>query len=161
MFGTVKLLLLVFLFYNSIVCRIDVANLIDSVDYHKRSFKIDKDKKQVDGKGKEKLRSMTTSSGDGSQLANSPFSKIRWNEEIAQAIEVEPETYNLDRSPVREANKKFGLPNVVEKCIRKGDIALTFDDGVSKVTKNVLDILRSENVKATFFIIGSTYIPPF
>ncbi len=31
---------------------------------------------------------------------------------------------------------------------------LTFDDGPSKVTVRILDILKEENVKATFFVIG-------
>lgn len=36
-------------------------------------------------------------------------------------------------------------------------IYLTFDDGISKqVTENIVDILNSENVKGTFFLIGST-----
>ncbi|MBP2033634.1 peptidoglycan/xylan/chitin deacetylase (PgdA/CDA1 family) [Clostridium algifaecis] len=35
-------------------------------------------------------------------------------------------------------------------------IYLTFDDGPGyNVTENILDILKSENVKATFFVIGS------
>ena len=34
-------------------------------------------------------------------------------------------------------------------------VYLTFDDGPSNLTEKVLDILNKENVKATFFIIGS------
>lgn len=33
-------------------------------------------------------------------------------------------------------------------------VYLTFDDGPSKLTERALDILRKENVKATFFILG-------
>lgn len=36
----------------------------------------------------------------------------------------------------------------------KKEIALTFDDGPSKETEKVLDILKSYNAKATFFIWG-------
>ena len=32
---------------------------------------------------------------------------------------------------------------------------LTFDDGPSSVTPKILDILKQENVKATFFVLGS------
>lgn len=32
---------------------------------------------------------------------------------------------------------------------------LTFDDGPSSVTPRILDILKQENVKATFFVLGS------
>lgn len=34
-------------------------------------------------------------------------------------------------------------------------IALTFDDGPSNVTGDILDILQAEKVKATFFVVGS------
>lgn len=34
-------------------------------------------------------------------------------------------------------------------------IALSFDDGPSNVTADILDILKAENVKATFFVVGS------
>lgn len=35
-------------------------------------------------------------------------------------------------------------------------VYLTFDDGPSAVTSDLLNVLESENVKATFFVIGST-----
>ncbi|KAG4099782.1 glycoside hydrolase/deacetylase [Neocallimastix lanati (nom. inval.)] len=42
-----------------------------------------------------------------------------------------------------------------DECIKPGDFALTFDDGPnSKLTDMVLDVLKKENVKATFFING-------
>ena len=31
---------------------------------------------------------------------------------------------------------------------------LTFDDGPSKLTEDVLDVLKEKQVKATFFIVG-------
>ncbi|UZQ52004.1 polysaccharide deacetylase family protein [Clostridium kluyveri] len=34
-------------------------------------------------------------------------------------------------------------------------IYLTFDDGPSNITNNILNILREKNVKATFFVIGN------
>ena len=34
-------------------------------------------------------------------------------------------------------------------------IYLTFDDGPSKLTDEFLDILKQNNVKATFFLIGN------
>lgn len=44
----------------------------------------------------------------------------------------------------------FSLADEQEKCIY-----LTFDDGPSdRVTPKILDILKEENVKATFFIVG-------
>ncbi len=40
-------------------------------------------------------------------------------------------------------------------CPEKKIIYLTYDDGPSIITDKVLDILKENNVKATFFIIGS------
>lgn len=41
-----------------------------------------------------------------------------------------------------------------EQPSRKKVAYLTFDDGPSSLTKDYLDILKKENVKATFFLIG-------
>jgi len=42
-----------------------------------------------------------------------------------------------------------------DKCIKPGDFALTFDDGpTNEYTAMVLDVLKKENVKATFFVNG-------
>lgn len=38
---------------------------------------------------------------------------------------------------------------------KKKKIALTFDDGPCEKTKKILDILKKENAKATFFVIGN------
>ncbi|MDE7084444.1 MAG: polysaccharide deacetylase [Clostridia bacterium] len=45
---------------------------------------------------------------------------------------------------------KIALAETPEKCVY-----LTFDDGPSdRVTPKILDVLKEENVKATFFIVG-------
>lgn len=44
------------------------------------------------------------------------------------------------------------IVNVIEN--HNGVIYLTFDDGPSNITSKVLDILKKENIKATFFVIG-------
>lgn len=36
----------------------------------------------------------------------------------------------------------------------KKQIALTFDDGPSKQTEDILDILKKNNIRATFFVVG-------
>lgn len=41
------------------------------------------------------------------------------------------------------------------KCVNKTDWALTFDDGPSQFTPALLQDLKSRNVKATFFVVGS------
>ena len=40
------------------------------------------------------------------------------------------------------------------KCQKPGNAVITFDDGPSPYTNKILDILKANNVKATFFITG-------
>lgn len=41
-------------------------------------------------------------------------------------------------------------------CSKVPCVALTFDDGPSVYTKQLLDVLKEENVKATFFVLGKS-----
>ena len=44
-----------------------------------------------------------------------------------------------------------------KECNKKKVVYLTFDDGpTTSVTPKILDILKSENVKASFFVIGKS-----
>ncbi len=47
-------------------------------------------------------------------------------------------------------------PAVPTSEVSEKVVYLTFDDGPSKVTIDLLDLLKEENVKATFFVIGAT-----
>jgi peptidoglycan/xylan/chitin deacetylase (PgdA/CDA1 family) len=49
---------------------------------------------------------------------------------------------------------QFDSVGQYKSCSVPGTIALTFDDGPSNYTNNILDILKKHNMKATFFIIG-------
>lgn len=55
----------------------------------------------------------------------------------------------LSSSAVKKIKTDEGIEEKNDKIIY-----LTFDDGPSKVTLKILDILNSEKVKATFFIVG-------
>ncbi len=50
--------------------------------------------------------------------------------------------------------KTIRIKNPKYKTSKKNKICLTFDDGPSFVTEKVLDTLKTNNVKATFFIIN-------
>lgn len=166
-----KLILFLLLAHESIA-KIDVANLLDSIDYYKSNFEIEKKGRNYK-KGRPNLEKSTHSpkfTQNKEKITLLPVSKIRWNEEIeshpssssfdTKSSEMAEVTSPKDNLPVQQASIKYGLPTVIEKCVRKGDIALTFDDGVSKITPTVLDILRREKVKATFFILGNTLDSP-
>lgn len=43
---------------------------------------------------------------------------------------------------------------VVDRCTQPGTFALTFDDGPSVLTQGLLNYLKSQNVKVTFFLNG-------
>lgn len=58
-------------------------------------------------------------------------------------------------SPVLQ--KRAGGAPVIYRCTIPGTIAITFDDGPFLYTNGLLDILRSRNVKATFFFNGNNY----
>ncbi|KAI9304870.1 hypothetical protein BJ944DRAFT_202018 [Cunninghamella echinulata] len=46
---------------------------------------------------------------------------------------------------------------VLETCINKNDVALTFDDGPFQYTSSLIDFLVKEKVKATFFVNGNNW----
>ncbi|KAK9764694.1 chitin deacetylase [Basidiobolus ranarum] len=53
---------------------------------------------------------------------------------------------------------------IVLRCSKAGAFALTFDDGPSPFTPQLLDILKARNIPATFFVLGiharnPTYAP--
>ncbi len=56
-----------------------------------------------------------------------------------------------------DASESCGITASVEEEKPEKKIYLTFDDGPSdRVTPKILDILKEENVKATFFIVGKS-----
>jgi len=61
-------------------------------------------------------------------------------------------------SPYEELYPDFYAPQDANAVVRKeGVIYLTFDDGPSTHTAEILDILQEKNAKATFFVIGSEH----
>ena len=59
-------------------------------------------------------------------------------------------------SPYADLYPDFYAPQELNAGVREdGVMYLTFDDGPSPRTKEILDILQEKDVKATFFVIGS------
>lgn len=46
--------------------------------------------------------------------------------------------------------------HVITGCMNPRHVALTFDDGISEYTNDLLEILNQQRVKATFFILGQS-----
>lgn len=76
-------------------------------------------------------------------------------EEIANALRLEEEE-KKKRIPVLSEEAKVRIENIYVPQGEEKYAYLTFDDGPSKnVTPQILDILKREEIKATFFILGS------
>ena len=66
-------------------------------------------------------------------------------------------------APVRESNRSPQAEDLSESAEVRGEpeggikkVYLTFDDGPSDNTNEILDILKEYDVKATFFVVGKT-----
>lgn len=86
-------------------------------------------------------------------------SKSSENNETSKKSENEVAPANTTISPSKDYSNLY--PNLYVKRPEKQispdkTIFLTFDDGPSQRTAEILDILKQNNIKATFFVIGNT-----
>lgn len=87
------------------------------------------------------------------------------NEKLVKKIDKEENKYNDNKKDI-EANKekREKLEKVIyehEEKVNGKIIYLTFDDGPSIYTDEILNILDKYNVKATFFVVCSKDLPEF
>lgn len=84
---------------------------------------------------------------------------IQLEEEVKETLAVNKNTEAASenklfadiQSPDEDKNSKNQEVNTAEKTIK---VYLTFDDGPSSYTNDILDILNQYNVHATFFVVG-------
>ncbi|MRJ07959.1 DUF3298 domain-containing protein [Ornithobacterium rhinotracheale] len=66
----------------------------------------------------------------------------------------------VNNQPMQEEEEDENLPQQPEEvavdCSKVPCVALTFDDGPSDYTPKLLDILKENDVKATFFVLGKS-----
>lgn len=74
-------------------------------------------------------------------------------EEKQRKLAEEEERIKKERNPVLTDEGRQNIENIYKSD--KKIAYLTFDDGPSPVTGAILDTLKQENVKATFFVLGS------
>jgi len=86
----------------------------------------------------------TTVTGSNSTSTNS-----------TSAIGTGTPNYNVTDSSNIIENPWYDPRGVYSSCPIKNSVVLTFDDGPSNYTAELLDVLKANNVKATFFVIGS------
>lgn len=74
-------------------------------------------------------------------------------EEKLRKEEEEKERIRQERLPKLTDVGKDNIKNIYHSDTKRA--FLTFDDGPSSITPTILDILKNENIKATFFVLGS------
>lgn len=75
---------------------------------------------------------------------------------IIYAAEVEKEQEESESEPVMAEAADLTPEELLEQNTEKKKVYLTFDDGPSQYSNELLDVLKKYNVKATFFVIGKT-----
>ena len=90
----------------------------------------------------------------------------KYKEYEAKLQQIQQETSEKQKQIKEEIEriKKERLPNLTQQgfenisSIYKSDtkrVFLTFDDGPSSITSQILDTLNAQNIKATFFVLGT------
>ncbi|WP_176481943.1 polysaccharide deacetylase family protein [Paucisalibacillus globulus] len=77
---------------------------------------------------------------------------------VKEKVEPKPETIILEENITIEEEPAipfFKLADGTSHGIEEGKVALTFDDGPSQFTDEIIDILKESNAGGTFFLIGS------
>ncbi|CAO3563787.1 unnamed protein product [Mortierella alpina] len=63
----------------------------------------------------------------------------------------------VNSAPVESLRSDL-MNKVITRCIVPGTLAITFDDGPYKFTEELLNTLKANNAKATFFVNGDNYV---
>ncbi len=74
-------------------------------------------------------------------------------EEKQAQIEKEKERIRQERIPKLTQTGRDNMSGIYHSDVKRA--FLTFDDGPSSVTPTILDVLKQENIKASFFVLGS------
>ena len=74
-------------------------------------------------------------------------------EERQRKLAEEQERIKKERNPVLTDQGRQNIENIYKSDKKRA--FLTFDDGPSSVTESILNTLKEEKVKATFFVLGS------
>ncbi|MNO66503.1 Peptidoglycan-N-acetylglucosamine deacetylase [compost metagenome] len=70
------------------------------------------------------------------------------------SLSVDASAHSVHRAAAPVFEKSISKTTAAQKSLNEKIVYLTFDDGPSKLTDQVLNILKKENVTATFFVLG-------
>ncbi|MFF2909579.1 polysaccharide deacetylase family protein [Paenibacillus sp. NPDC057934] len=116
------------------------------------------------GSGSARPLPLQATNADAASFQHNPLAAPVQADTIIPAIPAALATISIENSPTKAAPiQHLALPAtvtetaVVQQVTAKASktVYLTFDDGPSKITREVLDILQKEGVKATFFVLGN------
>ena len=88
-----------------------------------------------------------------SQMISYAKEQAKKNEEEQAKILAEQEKIRQQRLPKLTEQGKENIKNIYSSDTKRA--FLTFDDGPSANTEQILNLLKEQNVKATFFVLGS------
>ncbi len=108
---------------------------------------------------KTSIKSSQKDSVDVAKAGELPEGVLSMSKKSTIDVALEHEKRLKERERLEEARVKYQQQkeikeNKKEENINKKIAYLTFDDGPSKITPEILDILKEHNIKATFFVIG-------
>jgi peptidoglycan/xylan/chitin deacetylase (PgdA/CDA1 family) len=84
--------------------------------------------------------------------ANKPITSVKAAKTVKKRPMMAPSAFTIIRPPLKQANYWPVRPEI--DCTQQKCIALTFDDGPSTATPQLLDLLKAKDAKATFFVLG-------
>ena len=96
-------------------------------------------------------------------VANYSINIIKYNK-VYKQYEEQIALLQIQEREKQEAERQAKIPKLTEQGQKNMEniyhsetkrVFLTFDDGPSTITNTILDVLKQENVKATFFVLGS------
>lgn len=83
--------------------------------------------------------------------------EVALNEMIQKQAEEEAKALTPEKIAYQQMHPDFYAPQELDAVKNEENVIyLTFDDGPSNRTPEILDILREKNVKATFFVVGQS-----
>ncbi|KAL2007699.1 hypothetical protein VTN00DRAFT_7681 [Thermoascus crustaceus] len=76
---------------------------------------------------------------------------------FSAAFPVNGSTHEIDETQLDRRGTSVPFGAVIDRCTVPGTFALTFDDGPFIFTNKILDLLRANGVRATFFLTGQLH----
>lgn len=156
---------IIFVLVGALICSLVVIkkkdNYISSVKIQisENESQIEDAKAKISEYEKQIAEKDKTNTDITSQLESAKNEKKKLEDENA-ALKKKIETLSAQKAPQSAAVSSQTAPASPQQTVPSGNKVcyLTFDDGPSKNTPKILDILKKYNAKATFFVINSADI---